>query len=65
MSSLLDPGIFQLSILTGFFAWATIYYMLVSKASIDASHRWIEALASIHIFRYIGMIALGSVDNHR
>jgi len=39
--------------------------MLVSKASIDASHRWIEALASIHIFRYIGMIALGSVDNHR
>jgi hypothetical protein len=32
--------------------------MLATKAPTDASHRWIEALASVHIFRYIGMIAL-------
>jgi len=56
MSSLLNPGIFQLSIVSGFFAWATIYYMVATKAPTDSSLRWIELLASIHIFRYIGMI---------
>lgn len=57
MSALLNPGVFQLSIVSGMFAWATIYYMLTSKPSSNASHRWIELLATIHIFRYIGMIA--------
>jgi len=58
MSELLNPGVFQLSIVTGFFAWGTIYYMLASKAPADPSYRWIEILTCIHVFRYIGLIAL-------
>jgi len=57
MSGLLNPGIFQLSIISGFFAWGTIYYMVATKAPADPSYRWIESLAVIHVFRYIGLIA--------
>jgi len=57
MSELLNPGIFQLSVVSGFFAWGTIYYMIATKAPTDPSYRWIELLACIHVFRYIGLIA--------
>jgi len=56
MDSILNPGIFQLSIITGMFAWGTIFYMIASKKPTDPSLRWIELLASFHVFRYIGMI---------
>jgi len=57
MPDILNPGIFQLSIVSGFFAWGTIYYMVASKAPTDPSYRWIELLACIHVFRYLGLIA--------
>jgi len=58
MSYLLNPGIFQLSIISGFFAWGTIFYMVATNAPTDPSYRWIKLLAVIHVFRYLGLIAL-------
>jgi hypothetical protein len=58
MSFLFNPGLFLLSIVSGVAAWAAIFVMLNGGKLADANNRWLEALLSVHIFRYIGLVAL-------
>jgi hypothetical protein len=58
MDFLFNPGLFLLSIVSGVAAWATIFFMRATPAPTSARTRWLESLTAVHIFRYIGLVAL-------
>lgn len=58
LDQLFNPGLFLLSIVSGLAAWATIFFMLAVRAPDDARDRWLTALLAVHVFRYIGLVAL-------
>lgn len=55
---LFNPGLFLLSIVSGVAAWATIFFMIATKGPSDTRDKWLTALLAVHIFRYIGLVAL-------
>jgi hypothetical protein len=58
-SSILNPGIFFLSVATSLATWATLIYMAKPKwLAQQGSDGYIKGLASVHLFRFIGLVAL-------
>ncbi len=53
-----NPALFLLSIVSGVVAWSVILLMAGTKTPGDARNRWLEILLAVHVFRYIGLVAL-------
>lgn len=53
-----NPGLFLLSIVSSVAAWSAVLVMVATKAPADARNRWLEILLAVHVFRFIGLVAL-------
>jgi hypothetical protein len=57
--SLLNPTIFFLSVATSLATWFTLLYMAKPKwLAQQGSAGYIKGLASVHLFRFIGLVAM-------
>ena len=58
MNELLNPTIFFLSVATSMASWAVIIWMLKPKWEQNGESGYLKGLISIHLFRFIGLVAL-------
>jgi hypothetical protein len=54
----MNPLIFQMSMAGGFLAWGMLLYLAYPWLAAGGHRRTFTALAAVHLFRYIGLVAL-------